>query len=86
MVGLGTAAQNYLIPVDHPKGPVLVREHMGKVSVQDKYPVGHPKTLTPTGKLRNAHEDTKVAATYLPKPDQLFPDEAVRVDPAAAVQ
>ena len=78
-VGLGIDAQNYLIPCGHPKGRVKQREHTKKKSVHEIYPPGHPKTLTPGGKHRNAHENVREAATYYPKPDQVHPDQLCEI-------
>ena len=73
-IGLGGPAQVYLIPMGHPNGVLLKRTHKEKRSVHEIYPVGHPKTFTPLGKLRKANEWVTIPNEYAPPPRQLTPD------------
>ena len=75
-VGIGTAAQNYLIPVDHPLGWTIEKERPVETPAFFYYPEGDPRRFTPTrGDPSYKKIKHTAPATYGRKPDQLFADQ-----------
>ena len=71
-VGLGSYAESYLIPVEHPKGIVLEREHAIKQARCLLYPPEDPRHWTPvTHKPSFTMEDVKLPTIYAEPPAQI---------------
>jgi len=75
-VGLGSYAEAYLIPVEHPKGVVIEREHKIKRAAHLLYPEDDPRHWTPTTH-QPSHRmvDVTVPTVYADPPAQLPPGD-----------
>ena len=78
-VGIGTHAQNYLIPCGHPKGVVIQREHKDKQAAFLYYGADDPRGKTKLGKPSMRMVDVPKPATYAPPPKQLYPSEVCEI-------
>jgi DNA polymerase I-like protein with 3'-5' exonuclease and polymerase domains len=77
-VGIGAEGVVHLIPCQHPKGAVAVREHVEKVAACLLYPEDDPRHWTPTKRQPSWRMvDRKVETTYSDVPEQLYPHEVM---------
>lgn len=80
-LGIGGPGQVYLIPLSHPKGVTLVREHRDKTPACMLYDADDPRSKTKTGQVSMRMVEHTVPATFASPPVQLSPAavfEAVR--------
>ena len=71
-VGLGSYAETYLIPVEHPKGVVIEREHKIKKARHLLYPPEDPRHWTPvTHQPSHTMEEVTIPTVYADPPEQL---------------
>ena len=79
-VGLGSYAETYLIPVEHPKGVVIKREHKIKKARHLLYPPEDQRHWTPvTHKPSHTMEEITVPTVYAEAPDQLSPGQVAEI-------
>ena len=74
-VGLGCCGQTYLIPMGHPKGPVLKARHKEKTAACLLFPADDPRAFTKLGKPSMRMVEHTVEATYAKPIPQLYPSQ-----------
>jgi DNA polymerase I-like protein with 3'-5' exonuclease and polymerase domains len=74
-IGLGGPGQVYLIPMGHPKGVTLVREHKERTPAYTLFGPEDPRSYTKTGKISMRLIEHTVPAVFARPPDQLTPAE-----------
>ena len=79
-VGLGSYAEAYLIPVEHPKGVVIERERKEKVASHLHYPTEDPRHWTPTTHVPS-HKMIEVTkpTVYADPPAQVPPGDVADI-------
>ena len=74
-IGLGGPGQVYLIPMGHPKGITLSREHKERTPAYTLYGPEDPRSYTKLGKISMRLIEHTVPAVFAPPPEQLSPGE-----------